>query len=229
MQDDWSAGICEDATVEDLDQTAIDRARNNYKKKFPHKSADVDGWDEITFLNKAKVTIQGKITRAAIILLGKDESEHFLSPSLAKISWLLKDDHNIDKDYQHFGPPFLLAVDAVQPNIGHLKYRYLLDNTLFPTEVTKYEPYVVREALNNCIAHQDYELRGRITVVESPDDVLFTNLGKFLPESIEQVIAQDSPPEYYRNAFLAQAMVNLNLIDTQGGGIKKMFSLQMAR
>ncbi len=37
------------------------------------------------------------------------------------------------------------------------------------------------------------------------------------------------PQEYYRNAFLAQAMVNLNLIDTQGGGIKKMFSLQMNR
>lgn len=229
IQEDWSAGICEDATVDDLDQKAIATARDNYKKKFPHKSTDVDGWDDITFLNKAKVTIQGKITRAAIILLGKDESEHFLSPSLAKISWLLKDDHNTDKDYEHFGPPFLLAVDAVYAKIRNLKYRYLLDNTLFPTEVTKYEPYVVREALNNCIAHQDYELRGRITVVESPDDILFTNLGKFLPESIEQVIEQDSPPEYYRNAFLAQAMVNLNLIDTQGGGIKKMFSLQMAR
>ena len=199
------------------------------KKKYPQKSADVDTWDDIAFLNKAKIAIQGKITRTAIILLGKEEAEHFLTPSIAKISWILKDERKTEKDYEHFSPPFLLAVDAVFAKIRNLKYRYLLDNTLFPTEVTKYEPYVVREALNNCIAHQDYELRGRITVVESPDDILFTNLGKFLPESIEQVIEQDSPPEYYRNAFLAQAMVNLNLIDTQGGGIKRMFSLQMAR
>jgi ATP-dependent DNA helicase RecG len=229
LQYDWSAQICEGATVDDLDAAAIAKARKNYKEKFPAKAIDVNGWDDITFLNKAKITIQGEITRAAIILLGKDESEHFLVPSVARMSWILKDEHNVEKDYEHFGPPFLLNIEAVYAKIRNLKYRYLLDNTLFPTEVTKYEPYVIREALNNCIAHQDYELHGRITVVEVPDDLLFTNLGSFLPESVEKVIEQDSPQEYYRNAFLAQAMVNLNLIDTQGGGIKKMFSLQMSR
>ncbi|MBI5050308.1 MAG: putative DNA binding domain-containing protein [Nitrospirae bacterium] len=229
QQYDWSAQLCEGATIDDLDVAAIVKAREKYREKFPATAAEIDNWDNITFLNKAKITIQGKITRAAIILLGKDESEHFLSPSVARISWILKDEHNVEKDYEHFGPPFLLNIDAVYAKIRNLKYRYLLDDTLFPTEVTKYEPYVIREALNNCIAHQDYELRGRITVVEGADDLLFTNLGSFLPESVEKVIEQDSPQEYYRNAFLAQAMVNLNLIDTQGGGIKKMFSLQMSR
>jgi len=228
-KDDWSAGICEDATINDLDQVAINRARENYKRKYPGKSAEVDTWDNAAFLNKAKLTIQGKITRTAIILLGKDESEHFLSPAVARVSWILKDEHNVEKDYEHFGPPFLLSIDSLYAKIRNLKYRYLLDNTLFPTEVTKYEPYVIREALNNCIAHQDYELNGRITVVESPDDLLFANLGSFLPGSVENVIKQDAPAEYYRNSFLAHAMVNLNLIDTQGGGIKKMFSLQMQR
>jgi ATP-dependent DNA helicase RecG len=229
VKEDWSAGICNAAALQDLDPRAIINARENFKKKFPEKSGEIDGWDDITFLNKAKVTIQGKITRTAIILLGKDESEYFLSPSVARISWILKDEHNVEKDYEHFGPPFLLNIDTMFGKIRNLKYRYLLDNTLFPTEVTKYEPYVIREALNNCISHQDYELQGRITVVERPDDILFTNLGNFLPESVERVIEQDSPQEHYRNAFLAQAMVNLNLIDTQGGGIKKMFSLQMNR
>lgn len=99
LQEDWSAGICEEAGIADLDPRAIAKARDNYKKKFPHKGDEVDRWDDTTFLNKAKVTIQGKITRTAIILLGKDEAEHFLSPSIAKISWFLKDDHNQDKDY----------------------------------------------------------------------------------------------------------------------------------
>jgi len=228
-KEDWSSGICEDAALNDLDPAAIAVARENYKRKYPGKAVEVDTWDDATFLNKAKITVQGEITRTAIILLGKDESEHFLSPAVARISWILKDEHNVEKDYEHFGPPFLLNIDAAYTKIRNLKYRYLLDNTLFPTEVTKYEPYVIREALNNCIAHQDYELRGRITVVEGPDDLLFTNLGSFLPESVEKVIEQDSPQEYYRNAFLAQAMVSLNLIDTQGGGIKKMFFLQMNR
>jgi len=228
-QYDWSAQICEGSTIEDLDPTAIMKARQNYKEKFPDNARDVDNWDDLTFLNKAKITIQGKITRTAIILLGKEESEHFISPSVAKITWVLKDENNIGKDYEHFGPPFILNVEAVYAKIRNLKYRYLLNTSLFPTEITKYEPWVIREALNNCIAHQDYELRGRITVVENPDDLIFTNVGSFLPESVEKVIELDSPPEQYRNFFLANAMLNLNMIDTQGGGIKKMFLLQKKR
>lgn len=226
---DWSAGICADASINDLDSDAIALARQKYKQKHPKFAVECDAWDDTVFLNKAKITIQGKITRSAILLLGKDESEHFISPSVAKISWILKNDKNVEQDYEHFGPPFLIQVDAIYSKIRNLKYRYLLDNTLFPTEVTKYEPYVIRESLNNCIAHQDYELNGRIIVVEFPDEILFTNLGTFIPGTVANVIEQDSPQEYYRNPFLANAMVNLNMIDTQGGGIKHMFSLQMER
>ena len=110
---DWSAQICEGATLNDLDPQAIAFARQEYKKKHPNLAAEVDGWDDATFLNKAKVCINGKITRTAIILLGKNESEHFLSPGIARITWVLKDEQGIEKDYQHFEPPLLLAVDQV--------------------------------------------------------------------------------------------------------------------
>ena len=135
----------------------------------------------------------------------------------------------MEKDYEHFGPPFLLNSDAVYNKIRNLKYRYLLNNTLFPTEITQYEPYVIREALHNCIAHQDYELKGRIHVVEKPDELIFTNLGSFIPGSIEKVIEQNAPQEYYRSQFLVNAMVNLNMIDTIGKRYQKMFTLQRNR
>lgn len=107
--------------------------------------------------------------------------------------------------------------------------RELPDGTLFPVELTQYDPWVIREGLHNCIAHQDYGLRGRIQVVEKPDALLLTNVGGFLPGRVETVIEQDAPLEVYRNPFLAEAMVNLNMIDTQGGGIKRMFMKQRQR
>lgn len=226
---DWSAHICEDATIDDLMPEAIAKARNEYKKKYSNLTSDVDKWDDVTFLNKAKITIQGKITRAAIVLLSKPESEHFISPGVARITWVLKDADNIEKDYEHFGPPFILNVDAILGKIRNLKYRYLPNNTLFPVEITQYESYVIREALHNCIAHQDYELSSRIIIVECPDELIFTNAGSFIPGSVELVIEQDAPQKYYRNQFLTTAMVNLNMIDTIGGGIKKMFLLQRNR
>lgn len=227
--EDWSAAIIPDASLEDLDKEAISIARVNFKNKFPEKAIETDTWNDITFLNKACITIKGKITRTAIILLGKEESEHFINPAEAKIRWLLKDTNNNDKDYLIVSCPMLLAVDKIYAKIRNLKYRYIKEGTLFPDEISQYEPFIIREAINNCIAHQDYTKHGRINVVEIDDHLVFTNLGSFIPGSVEKVVKEDAPEEHYRNRFLATAMFNLKMVDTAGGGIKKMFNFQRER
>ncbi|EXI69661.1 MAG: Divergent AAA domain protein [Candidatus Accumulibacter adjunctus] len=226
---DWSAQVCEQATLDDLDPDAVAKARREFATKFPRQAAEVAAWDDATFLNKAKVTIRGRVTNAALLLLGRPETSTLLAPAVARISWLLKGAGGQDLDYEHFGPPVLLNVDRLLARIRNLTVRTLPGGTLFPTEITQYDPWVIREALHNCIAHQDYGLRGRIQVVETPDALLLTNVGGFLPGRVEAVIEQDAPLEIYRNPFLAEAMVNLNMIDTQGGGIRKMFLKQRER
>jgi ATP-dependent DNA helicase RecG len=66
-REDWSAQVCAGASLLDLDPRAVAFARRQYKAKNPGLAAEVDGWDDETFLNKAKVCIAGKITRTAII------------------------------------------------------------------------------------------------------------------------------------------------------------------
>ena len=227
--EDWSAEICTNATIEDLSGEAILKARENYKNKFPEQVTDVDSWNDTKFLNKAKVTIKGKITRAAIILLGKSEAEHFINPAEAKIRWILKEKDGNEKDYAIFCCPFLLSVDEVYKKIRNLKYRYIRDNSLFPEEVDQFEPYVIREAINNCIAHQDYSCGGKINVVEKDDELIFTNVGSFIPGTVDNVIREDAPEEMYRNPFLATAMFNLKMVDTIGSGIRRMFTYQRKR
>lgn len=227
--EDWSAVVISKASIDDLDPQAISQARLNYKNKFPDKSLEVDEWDNITFLNKSKITLKGKITRTALILLGRDESTHFLNPADVKIRWILKDSNGIERDYEIFGAPFLLSVNKVFAKIRNLKYRYLKEGTLFPDEVEQYDPFSIREAINNCIAHQDYSMGGRINVVEFENKLVFSNLGDFIPGSVQRVIEDDSPAEVYRNPFLAEAMFNLKMVDTVGGGIKKIFLNQRSR
>jgi len=224
---DWSREIVHDATIRDLDAAAILRARALFSQKNPKLSDEIAAWSDEIFLNKAKLTINGRITNTAVILLGKPESTQFLTPAQAKISWILKSNDGIEKDYEHFSSPFILAVDEIYHKIRNLKYRYIASGTLFPEEVNQYDPFTIREALNNCIVHQDFPLGGIIRLVEYEEDSLvFSNLGSFLPGSVEKVIEADSPYEYYRNRFLAEAMVNLNMIDTIGSGIKRMFMIQ---
>lgn len=230
INSDWSAKIIPDATLEDLDSNAVAYAKEKFLIKFPELKEEVYAWNNITFLNKAKITIKGKITRAAIILLGKSESEHFLIPSIAKIRWILKSLDNEEKDYDIFPPPILLAIDRVFDKIRNLKYRYLPKGTLFPNEVLRYEPFNIREAINNCVAHCDYSRPGYINIIEFEDDrLIFENFGNFIPGNVEKVVEQDAPEIQYRNPFLANAMFQLGLVDTRGGGIKKMFQNQIRR
>jgi ATP-dependent DNA helicase RecG len=226
---DWSAQVVEEASLEDLDPRALEFGRQQYAEKFPAHAQEMQSWDNLTFLNKAKLSVSGKLTKTALLLLGKPLADNFLSPADAKITWVLKDENNVERDYLHIGLPFLLAGDEVLKKVRNLKIRHLPSGTLFPEEMDQYDTWVLRETLHNCIAHQDYSLGGRISVVEFPHSLLFSNKGDFIPGSVERMIEAEAPPEFYRNRFLVQAMVNLNMIDTIGSGIKRMFRLQKER
>ncbi|MEW6195609.1 MAG: RNA-binding domain-containing protein [Bacteroidota bacterium] len=227
-QFDWSAQIIPEASMNDLDPTAILKAREKFKLKNKNESyfEDIDNWNDIAFLDKAKITVNGKITNSAIILLGKPESTHYLSPAVARITWKLESE---EAAYEHFDPPFFLTVNNLYHKIRNYNYKILPADSLTPIEVSKYEQWIILEALNNCIAHQDYSLNSRINVIEKPDELIFTNAGKFFEGTLEEYLFNNKTPEKYRNNFLAQAMVNLGMIDTVGHGIKKMFLEQKKR
>ncbi|MFN8307356.1 MAG: ATP-binding protein [Ferruginibacter sp.] len=226
---DWSAVTCP-ATIAQLDDDAIAKAKYNYKVKNPRIAAEVEGWDNSTFLTKTKLLVNGQLTRTAVLLLGKPEAVAQLSPLQPQISWVLYNKEKVERDYQHFDPPYILAVDEVFAKIRNLKYRYLMDGTLFPDEVDQYDPQNVKEALSNCIAHMDYTLGGRISVTENEDGYIsFTNPGSFLPGSIKEVIESEEPPSFYRNTLLAKTMESFNMIDSIGSGIKRMFRVQRER
>jgi len=227
--DDWSAKIIKNATItKDLDPLALSLARIKFKEKNTNTSfaSEIDGWDDALFLDKAKVTIKGKITNTAIILLGNAESINFLLPSIAQITWKLEGEV---EGYEHFGPPFLLNTTKVLQRIRNLQYKFFPDNELLSTTVNKYETRVILEGIHNCIAHQDYSLHSRIIVTEKVDRLIFSNAGSFFEGRPEDYTIGNRTPEKYRNAWLAGAMVNLGMIDTMGYGIHTMYLEQRKR
>lgn len=230
---DWSKEIVEDATMEDLDEEAVKKARELFsKRQSDRKKAQevLRNLSDIEVLNKAGITIKGKITRTALLLLGKSESKYFFDGFIPRITWTLYNADNSVKAYEHFDIPMLLAVDKVYSKIRNEKYRYITEQqTLFPDEVDQYEPELIKEIINNCIAHQDYRLRGKINVEEFEDRLVFINEGGFIPESIEQALQPGYKPPYYRNVFLCNAMVNLYMIDTNSMGIPMMYQIQRDR
>lgn len=227
---DWSAEIVPDATIDDLDEVAIAKARKMFKKVHSRIPAEeVNRWSTEEFLNKCELMVNGKLTRAAIILLGKMFSDSKLRPAVAEVTWTLRDEKQDVVDYEHFSVPFILTVDEILAKIHNLTLRDMPGGTLFPDTMKQYDDYTIREALHNCIAHQDYTLRQRINFVENPGFLYYANGGSFIPGTLENALATNGPQRFFRNACLCKAMVHFNMIDTVSRGIKKMFTEQMER
>ena len=230
-QKDWSAEIVDGATLDDLNPEAILKARELYATKHEKLAEEMKTWDDETFLNKAKITIKGKITNTAILLLGRSESECLISPAVARIRWIYKDSTGNERDFSIETCPFILAAEKVYHKIRNFKYRYMNPHllSLVPEELDTYDPFIIREALNNAITHQNYRCNGMINVVEEEDRLIFSNLGSFIPNSIRSVLENDAPEENYRNKMLANTMVELGQVDTIGSGIRRMFNKQRDR
>lgn len=228
---DWSAEIVPDATIDDLDELALATARIMYKKVHGSMipANEIDEWSVLEFLSHSEMMRNGKLTRAAILLLRTPLALQKMHPANAQITWVWKDVNGEIVDYEHYTVPYILTVDKIFAKIRNKTMRELPGGTLFPDTMKQYEDYSIREALHNCIAHQDYTLGGRITLVENDGFLYYSNRGSFIPGSVEKVLADKGPQKIYRNTCLTHGMVHFNMIDTVGRGIPNLFKEQRRR
>lgn len=158
-----------------------------------------------------------------MLLLGKSESSYKLDHN-AQIIWKL---HTMTESAgEIFTIPFILATTELRGKIRNYQFKIYPDNVLIPAEVWKYDNRNILEALHNCIAHQDYIRNERIIVTERDNMLTFENGGSFYEGDYEDYIEGEVTPRKYRNHFLANAMVNIKMIDTRGLGIHWMFQRQ---
>ncbi|NCO53295.1 MAG: transcriptional regulator [Deltaproteobacteria bacterium] len=224
---DWTAQQVPGSTLADLDSAALAKARESFAKKYANRfsAEDVAAWPDAVFLDRARLTQNGHITRATLLLLGKAESAYRLSPHPAQMTWKLEG----TAFYTHFAPPFLLTTTQVYQKIRNERTSIMPSDQLVPIVLAQYEQKIVLEALHNCIAHQDYSRNGRVLVIEKTDRLVFENEGSFYEGQPSDYIAGHKTPRRYRNPFLAQAMAELNMIDTMGYGIYEMHIGQARR
>jgi ATP-dependent DNA helicase RecG len=228
---DWSKQLVDRSSIEHLDLAAIRIARENYKVKqnSEHISDEIDRMSDADFLAKLKLIGAGKLTNAAMVLLGNSEYD-YLMDAQPRIMWRLYGSDNYVKDYMEFTIPFISVVDKVYAKVRNLTYRYMPNQmTLFPTETKQYNASLLRELLNNSIAHSEYMVGMRIYLDEYEDQIIISNAGSFLPGEIEAVLKPSYTAPYYRNQLLAETMTKFNMIDTVQMGIQKVFRIQKER
>lgn len=228
---DWSAQLCEGATVEDLDEDAIKKAKEGYiEKNYKNNEIrvkEIQNYDIKTFLNEAKLNINNKITKTTILLLGKEKSVHYLN-TMAEILW----EENGTEAYKKFRLPFIFAIDNLANHIRIRDIEYPVymggQQTGQHGKIANYTFKNLREVIANCVAHQNYEMQEKIWVYESVDKIEFRNAGKPLLEEdnyneLLKPNGREFAPTTYRNKWLYEAMDTVGLVEGRGSGFRKIF------
>jgi ATP-dependent DNA helicase RecG len=225
---DWTAVTLPEAELRHLDPDALLAARRGFAQRHSSRLTEdeVLSWTDDVFLERAKLTRDGKITRAAVLLVGRTESWWLLSPNMAQITWALQ---GPERGYEHFGPPFLLTTGQLYDRIRNIEIQLLRPDSLVPVRIPKYDRRMVLEAIHNALAHQEYSYGTRMVVIERSDRLIITNHGSFYDGSPEEYAEGNAVPNDYRNPQLAQAMSELGMIDSLGFGIHDMVTRQVER
>jgi len=226
---DWSAQICEAATMEDLDEEALEIAKIGYTAKQSKTDEDkkrIREYSNQIFLDEARITTNGKITNAAILLLGKEKSQHYLQPmGGAEIFWR----EMTSFDDISFKIPFVKSIQEVVAKITTRNIELslkVLGQPMMHKIKENYSKSTLRECVANCVAHQDYEKNCRILIYETRNEnIRFENVGACLysKDEFNQIRLKKKIPNNYRNGFLRNAMEQIGLIEAKGTGHHKIY------
>ena len=88
---DWSARRIAEARLDHLDPEALSHARSRFALKHANRfsAKTIAGWSDTVFLDRARLTIERQVTATTLLLLGKPEAAHLLSPHPVQITWRL--------------------------------------------------------------------------------------------------------------------------------------------
>lgn len=224
LYDDWTGNVVNDADLRSLDIGALRAARAMFCERFPDRAEESRGWDDQTFLSRAGVLKRGRVTVAALILLGKRDAG--ILPETVCIRWRLIGRDGATEDSRTFQGPMLLATTQAVSMVRN----WTVASGPQGRQASAYRVSVLQEAVRNALQHQDYSLGGTIDVIErDSESVEVVSRGSFPHRTPESFI--DGPPQAKapRNQFLVSAMAGLGAVPASGSGIRTMYLAQASR
>lgn len=211
----WESVVEVRATLKDIDLSTIAKFKELASKRFPAAAKEKS---VTTLLEKLHLLYKGKLTRAAILLFGKDPRKFYIS-SYIKIG-RFKDEATLLSMDDIYGNLFQQAEDAIEV----LKKKYLQAEIkiekLHREEELEYPEPALREAIVNAIVHRDYStVHTQLKIY--PDHLSLWNNGELTQKlTLEKLKKKHS--SYPRNNLIADVFYKAAYIEAWGHGTVKM-------
>lgn len=213
---DFSATTCEGARLTDLDPEALRRFRHLRDGRASAGRRDSD----MRMLEDAELVVDGRLTYAALILLGSHKAlGRYLAQ--AEIIFEFRADETIHYDARkEWRRGFLTVDDELWQAVAARDTTYPLMEGMVRRDIRGLNERAFREAVLNAVCHRDYRLQGSIFVKQWPSRTTVTSPGGFPPKiTPENLLFVQAP----RNRRLADAFARLGLVERSGQGADLMF------
>ena len=220
QEPDFSAGICEGVTIEDLDEEAIRIMKQKYATKQKNPSFMALSKEQV--LSDLNLTKEGKITNAALILVGKQEVLKERLPQASIILEYRKSESLVPyTNRQVYEQPFYKMIDLLWHDIDLRNDKIDVNENSNIFNIPYFNEDVIREAINNAIAHRDYRRSSETVIKQYPQKMIIMNIGGFpLGVTIENILRVQSTP---RNRLLADVLAKTGIVERSGQGVDKIY------
>ncbi len=219
-QPDYSAEICTNATMVDLDEAAIEKLRELWLASSGNAALASLSAEQL--LEDAELSVDGRLTFAALIMLGtrKGLGRH-LAQAEAVFEYRSTEASVSYQQRQEYRQGFLLYLDELWKLISLRNEVYQYQEGLFRRSIPTFNEKIIREALLNALAHRDYRMGGSIFVRQFPKRLEIVSPGGFPPGiTAENILWKQAP----RNRRVAEVMAKCDLVERSGQGADLMFS-----
>lgn len=220
VEPDFSQQTCEGATLDDLDDEAIRIMREKYATK--QKNERFLTLEKEQLLSDLDLVVDGRVTNGAVILVGKESALKRLLPQAAVMLEYRNTEAQINFDNRVvYRKPFFRMIDELWHDINLRNGSFPVREGPYIFDVPYFNEDVVREAVNNAIAHRDYRSASETFVKLYPQSMTILNAGGF-PHgvTVENILTVPSTP---RNRLLADVLSKTGVVERSGQGVDKIF------
>ncbi len=220
QEPDFSQQICDDLQVSDLDKTAILILKEKYSLKQNNPRFKTLSDEQI--LSDLELLKNGKLTNAALILLGRKEVLREKLPQAAVMLEYRNSENQITFDNRiPFTEPFFKLIDELWNTINLRNGSFPIHDGAYIFNIPFFNEEVIRESINNAITHRDYRKTSEIVIKQFPQRLDIINAGGFpVGVNLENILKTPSTP---RNRLLADVLQKTGIVERSGQGVDKIY------
>jgi len=217
---DFSAEICKGITIKDLDPEAIRIMKQKYSVK--QQNPDFLTLSDEQVLSDLNLIKNKKVTYAALILVGKEQVIKDFLPQASVILEFRKTESLVPyTNRQEYRQPFYKMIDLLWHDIDLRNDKIDVNENSYIFNIPYFNEEVIREAINNAIAHRDYRRNSETVIKQYPQKMEIMNAGGFpLGVTIENLLRVQSTP---RNRLLADVLSKTGIVERSGQGVDKIY------